>query len=153
MGPFSGSYIELMNLVYAYADCIEGGDFAGVGELFAHGTIEMGDGETIGGQAQVQAHFERWTRRFADDGTPHTRHCINKPIVVIDEAAGTAVVRCYITVFQRTDEFPLQPVWSNKYEDHFERVGGRWRFVRRRGYAHLPGDTSHHLLAIPNPLN
>lgn len=153
MNSISESYIEVMNLVYSYPDRIDSGDFAGVGALFADATIEMGDGEAIGGQAQVQAYFERWTRRYADDGTPHTRHCINNPIVHIDEAAGTAVVRYYITVFQRTDEFPLQPVWSNKYEDHLERVDGTWRFARRRGYAHLPGDTSHHLLAAPGPLD
>ncbi len=52
-------------------------------------------------------------------------------------------------VLQRTDELPLQPVWANKYEDTLRSVDGRWRFVKRKGYDHLPGDTSHHLLEVP----
>lgn len=152
MTAITESYIEIMNLIYSYPDRIDAGDFAGVGELFADATIDMGGGEVLRGQREVQESFEKWTRRYPDDGTPHTRHCITNPIVDIDEAAGTAVVRYYIMVIQRTDEFPLQPVWANKYEDHLRRVDGRWRFHRRRGFAHLPGDTSHHLLAAPGPL-
>jgi hypothetical protein len=60
-----------------------------------------------------------------------------------------AVVRYYITVFQRTDDLPLQPVWTNRYEDRFRRVDGVWRFTHRRGFDHLPGDVSQHLLADP----
>jgi ketosteroid isomerase-like protein len=152
MGLISDSYVEIMNLVYSYPDRIDNGDFAGVGALFADAVIEMGDGETLVGSAAVQAYFEQWTRRYPDDGTPHTRHCITNPIVEIDEDANTASVRSYITVFQRTDDFALQPVWANKYEDRFERIEGRWRFSRRRGYGHLPGDVSHHLLLVPGDL-
>jgi ketosteroid isomerase-like protein len=144
-----GTYVEIMNVVYSYPDRIDSGDFAGVGALFADAIIDMGDGQTLSGSADVQAYFERWTRRYDDDGTPHTRHCINNPIVEIDDSAGTAVVRYYITVFQRTDELPLQPVWANKYEDRLRRIDGRWRFVHRRGYAHLPGNIDHHLLQTP----
>ena len=152
MSAISETYIEVMNLVYAYPERIDAGDFAGVGELMADAVIEMGDGETLRGSTVVREYFERWTRRYPDDGTPHTRHCITNPIVEIDEDAGTAVVRYYITVFQRTDDFPLQPVWSNRYEDRFARRDGRWRFARRRGFAHLPGDVSHHLLMAPGEL-
>jgi ketosteroid isomerase-like protein len=146
------SYIEIMNLVYAYPDRIDSGDFAGIGELFANAVIEIGDGAELRGSADVQASFEQWTRRYPDDGTPHTRHCVMNPIVDIDEAGGTAVVRYYVMVLQRTDTFPLQPVWANKYEDRFERVDGRWRFAHRRGYGHMPGDVSQHLLAAPGEL-
>lgn len=152
MVDITASYIEVMNLVHSYPDRIDSGDFAGVGELFADGVIEMGD-ERVAGKDEVQAYFERWTRRYADDGTPHTRHCVTNPIVHIDEAAGTATVRYYMTVLQRTDAFPLQPVWANRYEDRLERVDGRWRFAHRRGFAHLPGDVSHHLLAAPGVLD
>jgi hypothetical protein len=153
MGRIGDSYVEVMNLVYSYPDRIDAGDFAGVGALFADAVIEMGDGETLVGSAEVQAYFERWTRRYPDDGTPHTRHCVTNPIVEIDEDANSAVVRYYITVLQRTDDFALQPVWANKYEDRLERVDGRWRFARRRGFAHLPGDVSQHLLLTPGDLS
>jgi hypothetical protein len=152
MPSISSSYIEIMNLVHAYPDCIDRGDFEGVATLFADAVVEMGDGDQVTGKA-LGEYFSSWTRRYPDDGTPHTRHCVTNPIVEIDEEAGTAVVRYYLMVLQRTDEFPLQPVWANKYEDRLRRVDGTWRFAHRRGYDHLPGDTSHHLLQAPLDLS
>lgn len=147
------SYREILNLVYRYPELIDAGDFEGVGELFAEATVvfEANMGREVvtmelHGKEEVQRNFESTTRRFPDDGTPHTRHIVTNPIVEIDEEAGTAVCRYYITVFQRTDDFPLQPVWSNRYEDQLLRRNGTWYFVHRRGFAHLPGDTSQHLL-------
>jgi len=149
MSAITESYIEIMNLVYSYPERIDAGDFAGVGELFKNGVFETEGGEALRGSEEVEANFNRWTRRFPDDGTPHTRHSVSNPIVEIDEAAGTAVVRYYMTVFQRTSELPLQPVWANRYEDRFIRDDGRWHFAHRKGFAHLPGDTSEHLLSSP----
>jgi hypothetical protein len=149
MSAITESYIEIMNLVYSYPERIDSGDFAGVGELFADAVFETEGGEALRGSEAVEASFHRWTRRFPDDGTPHTRHCVSNPLVEIDEAAGTAVVRYYMTVFQRTEEFPLQPVWANRYEDRFVCDDGRWRFAHRKGFAHLPGDTREHLLSSP----
>jgi ketosteroid isomerase-like protein len=150
------SYREILNLVYRYPELIDAGDFEGVGDLFAEAAIvfEAGVGGEhvtmeLRGKREVQRSFESTTRRFPDDGTPHTRHLVSNPIVEIDEEAGTATCRSYITVLQRTDDFPLQPVWSNRYEDRFGRTDGRWHFVHRRGFAHLPGDTSQHLLWGP----
>jgi hypothetical protein len=143
------SYVEVMNLISSYPERIDAGDFEGVGRLLAHATLDMGTGEPRRGAAEIQASFESWTRRFPDDGTPHTRHCITNPIVEIDDDAGRAKVRYYIMVIQRTDTFPLQPVWANRYEDTLERVDGAWRIVHRRGWAHLPGDTREHLMGPP----
>lgn len=148
------SYIEILNLIYRYPELIDGGDFAGIGEMFAHATLvfEGPDGTVasqMSGSAEVQAAYEQSTRRYPDDGTPKSRHVITNPIVEIDEEAGTATCRYYITVFQRTDTFPLQPVWSNRYEDRLRRVDGKWRLEHRRGFSHLPGDTSQHLLQSP----
>lgn len=149
MSAITESYIEIMNLVYSYPERIDAGDFAGVGELFADAIFETEGGKPLRGSEEVQANLERWTRRYADDGTPHTRHCVSNPIVEIDEAGDSAVVRYYITVFQRTAEFPLQPVWTNRYEDRFVRKDGQWRYAHRKGFGHLPGDTSQHLLLVP----
>ena len=143
------SYIEVMNLVYAYPERIDAGDFAGVGELFADAVFETEGAPPLVGSEAVQASFERWTRCYEDDGTPHTRHCVMNPIVEIQEEEGTATVRYYVTVFQRTDEFPLQPVWANRYEDQFVRKDGKWRYAHRRGFEHMPGDVSAHLLESP----
>lgn len=149
MSAITESYIEIMNLVYAYPERIDSGDFAGVGELFADAVFETEGGAPLVGSKAVQESFERWTRRYPDDGTPKTRHCVHNPIVQIDEANDSAVVRYYVTVFQRTDDFPLQPVWANRYEDRFVRKDGRWRYAHRRGFTHMPGNVSAHLLQRP----
>ncbi len=154
MSGVTASYIEILNLVYRYPELIDAGDFAGIGRMFRDATLVFeGPGGVVAsevtGSAAVQATFEQSTRRYPDDGTPHTRHVITNPIVDIDEEAGTATCRYYITVFQRTDEFPLAPVWTNRYEDRLRKVDGEWRLEHRRGFAHLPGDTSHHLLQSP----
>jgi ketosteroid isomerase-like protein len=153
MGKIADDYVEILNTVHRYPELIDSGDFAAVGRFFGDATLAfaVGDGPDveISGADAIRAMFEQTTRRYPDDGTPHTRHLVANPIVEVDDVAGTAICRYYITVVQRTDEFPLQPVWTNRYEDSFRQVDGRWRLVRRRGFAHLPGDASHHLLQPP----
>jgi hypothetical protein len=79
------------------------------------------------------------------DGTPRTRHVTTNLVVTVDDAAGTGTCRSYVTVFQQADDFPLQPVYQNRYEDRFVRTDGTWRFEHRLMCDHRPGDTSHHL--------
>jgi hypothetical protein len=150
MSGLTESYIEILNLVYSYPELLDGGDLVGVGELFRDATLvfEGPDGTPLAelsGSDAVRANFEASVKIYPDDGTPHTRHVLTNPIVDIEEDAGTAVCRYYCTVFQRTDDFPLQPVWANRYEDQLRRVDGAWRLVHRRGFGHMPGDTSQHL--------
>ena len=66
----------------------------------------------------------------------------------IDETAGTAKSQCYVTVFQQTDAFPLQAIFSGHYFDDFERVNGKWRFKKRHIKHQLVGDMSAHLKTI-----
>ena len=144
------SYVAVLNLVYRYPELIDSGDFEGIGQLFAHAAIDAGDGAPCVGAAAIQEMYERNTRRYSDTGTPHTRHVITNPIVEIDEAAGHAVCRSYVVVFQQVDDFPLQPVWTNRYEDRFRFVDGAWRFESKTMSEHMPGDVSRHLLVTPN---
>jgi hypothetical protein len=147
---FGEAYVAVLNLVYRYPELIDGGDFEGIGRLFADATIDAGDGAPYVGAAAIQEMYERNTRRYDDTGTPHTRHVITNPIVEIDEAAGTAVCRSYVVVFQQVEGFALQPVWSNRYEDRFRRVDGVWRFESKTMSEHMPGDVSRHLLVTPD---
>ena len=147
---FAEAYVAVLNLVYRYPELIDSGDFEGIGQLFADATIDAGDGKPYAGAAAIQEMYERNTRRFADTGTPHTRHVISNPIVEIDEASGTAVCRSYVVVFQQVDDFPLQPVWTNRYEDRFRLVDDAWRFESKTMSGHMPGDVSRHLLVTPD---
>lgn len=150
MSGISDGYVEILNVIHRYPELIDAGDFAGVGEMLRDATVvfEADDGSVVAeftGSEQVAASYAMV--RLHADGTPRTRHVITNPIVDIDEVAGTATCRYYVTVFQQTDTFPLQPIWANRYEDQLRRVDGAWRIVRRRGFGHRPGDTSQHLTA------
>ena len=133
----------ITNLVYRYAELIDAGDLDGVGELFAHGSVDTGFGPVLHGKEEVRDSYG--VVMIYDDGTPRTRHVTTNLIIDVDEEAGTGTCRSYVTVFQQTDDFPLQPVYQNRYEDRFERVDGTWRFEHRRMCDHRPGDTSRHL--------
>jgi 3-phenylpropionate/cinnamic acid dioxygenase small subunit len=140
------SHIQVANLVYRYAELIDNGDFAGIGELFADATIETGEGVVYRGRDEIREMYEQWTRRYPDNGTPHTRHVTTNPILEVDEGAGTATCRSYVVVFQSTDQITLQPVITNRYHDTFRRVGDRWQFEHRLMIDFYSGDLSQHLL-------
>jgi len=144
----AASHIEIMNLVHRYAELIDEGDLDAVADLFRHATLVF---EGDRGQVLVEATGSAAVRAtyagvvLHDDGTPRTRHVVTNPILSIDEEGGTASCRYYVTVFQRTDDLPLQPIWAIRYDDRFRRVDGTWRLEHRRGWGNMPGDTSHHL--------
>ena len=133
------------NLVYAYAERIDAGDLAGVGELFRHGRIQAAPGIVFEGAEQVKGLYDSATRLY-DDGTPRTRHVTTNVTVEVDEDAGTGTARSYYTVFQQTDELPLQPIIAGHYHDTFHRVDEAWCFDTRSMFVDLKGDLSHHLL-------
>jgi 3-phenylpropionate/cinnamic acid dioxygenase small subunit len=133
------------NLLYAYAERIDAGDLAGVADLFRHGRIQAGPGVVFEGAEAVRGMYDSATRLY-EDGTPHTRHVTTNVAVFVDDEAGTATSRAYYTVFQRTDELPLQPIIAGHYHDSFHRVGGEWCFDTREMFVDLTGDLSHHLL-------
>jgi 3-phenylpropionate/cinnamic acid dioxygenase small subunit len=141
--PDSGREIE--NLVYAYAERIDAGDFAGVAELFRNGRIQAQPGVVFEGVDEVRRLYEGATRRY-DDGTPRTRHVTTNVAVVVDDEAGTATARSYYTVLQQTDALALQPIVAGRYHDTFHRVAGEWWFDTREMFVDLVGDVSHHLL-------
>lgn len=134
-------------LLHTYAERIDAGDFAGVGELFTNGRIATGDGTLVAeGAAAVEALYVATTRRYEDDGTPHTKHVTTN--VIVDAARGgtTATARSYFTVLQGLADFPLQPIISGRYHDTFERIHGTWWFHERRMLPEQYGDLSRHLL-------
>jgi ketosteroid isomerase-like protein len=134
-------------LVYAYAECIDAGDFAGVADLLAGADLTAdGQAEPVRGREAVLRRYERTTRRYAD-GTPLTRHLTTNLVVDVDDGAGTASARSSYTVLQAVPpDFPLQPIIAGRYRDRFTRVGGEWRFAARHIAVDLIGDLSRHLL-------
>ena len=146
--PFmSGARDEITDLLYAYAERIDAGDFAGVAELFSEGEISFtGFSQVRRGRDEVLAMYEASTRRYAD-GTPRTKHVVSNVIVEVDDRAGSAAARSYFTVLQAVPgTLPLQPVIAGRYHDTFDRDAAGWRFTTRRMTVDLVGDLGAHML-------
>ncbi|KRC54810.1 MULTISPECIES: nuclear transport factor 2 family protein [unclassified Nocardioides] len=140
---------EIERLLYSYADAVDAGDLAAVGDLFRDGRVcgETPDGPvTLAEGSEAVEAFYRSLVRMYDDGTPRTRHVTTNVGVDVDSRAGTASAASTYTVFQATDELPLQAIIVGRYRDTFRRTRGRWWFESRTMRADLTGDLSQHLL-------
>ena len=138
---------EITNLLHLYAERIDAGDFAGLGEIFAHAVLTA-DGTSlhVDGAEAVARHYAATTRLYPDTHTPKTKHVMTNPILEIDPAAGSADVRSCYCVYQQTELLPLQLIITGRYRDRFERIAGRWRFASRCFFVDQVGDLRQHLL-------
>jgi 3-phenylpropionate/cinnamic acid dioxygenase small subunit len=136
----------IANLVFRYAELIDGGDYEGIGALFADAVIGA-DGSTVEwrGAEAITAMYVNGTRRY-EDGTPRSKHVTTNLIIEVDDERAHATCRSYYTVLQQTDEVPLQPIVAGRYHDEFDRVDDQWRFARRTMFVDLVGNLSQHLL-------
>jgi hypothetical protein len=139
--------LAISNLILRYAELMDLGDFAGVGALFEHAGVTTDlSPEVRFGAALMQEQMETWTRRYSDNGTPHTKHVTTNLIIEIADDAQTAKSRCYYTVFQQTPELALQPIIAGRYHDEFAIIDGQWAFTKRHYINELFGNLSQHLL-------
>lgn len=138
----------IRQLIYRYAELIDGGDVDGFARLFAHGTLGVeGTEATARGSDEVRALMSKSLRLY--DGVPATRHVNTNCIVTLVPDAASAEARTCFTVFQALPDFPLQAIVVGRYLDRFRRGGDVWRFERRVIAMDLVGDVSRHLAAAP----
>ena len=137
----------ITKLVYTYAERIDAGDFAGVGELFAHATLTFeGYGNAVSGREAIEDLYTRSTRRF-EDGTPRTKHVMTNVIVDVADDGQRAASRSYFTVLQAVPgALVLQPVIAGRYRHTYELVQGHWRVATMHVMIDLMGDLGHHML-------
>ena len=137
----------ITKLIYTYAERIDAGDFAGVGELLQHATLTFeGFGDAVAGREAIEGLYTRTTRRY-EDGTPRTKHVMTNVIVDVADDGTAATSRSYFTVLQAVPgSFPLQPVIAGRYRHTYERVEDRWRVAAMHIAIDLTGDLAHHLL-------
>ena len=137
---------RIRNLLGQYCERIDAGDFAGVGELFAHGGLAAGEGASppfASGAAAVAAFYAAGTRLH--DGSPCTKHVVADTVIAEPDPAGIVVARSSYVVFQAVDGFALQAIIAGRYVDRFAQDGaGSWHFAERRFLVDLVGDLSHH---------
>lgn len=124
----SNNQDQLRALTYEYTFRLDGGDFAGVAELLAAGSLRMsaqGMGEqAMHGAAEIERFYSNQVVTY--DGDPRTRHLISNHVLDVD--GDSAHGRCYFTVLMKPPRQPIQTVVCGRYFDSFERVAGAWRF-------------------------
>jgi hypothetical protein len=137
----------ITTLIHRYAERIDAGDFAGVGELLEHATLTFeGLDDAVAGREAIQSLYERTTRRY-EDGTPRTKHLMTNVIVDVADEGTTASSRSYFTVLQAVPGvLPLQPVIAGRYRHTYERPEGHWRVATMHIIIDLTGNLEHHLL-------
>ena len=141
----SNSETLIANLLYRYAELLDGGNLEGVAELFRHAQIKLQNGDERVGADELLRIFRQQVK-IHPCGTPRTKHLVTNPIIEVDEASSRATARSYYTVLQCTDSLPLQPIASGRYHDAFERVDGVWRFsFRDYTLLDMAGNLSCHL--------
>ena len=139
---------HVRNLLGEYCWRIDAGDFDGVGELFAHGSLADDAGRPLATGADAVAEFYRGGTQIHGT-TPATKHVVAD--TVLEEGDPTAagdprmIARSSYVVFQATGDSPLRPIIAGRYVDTFEQVAGRWRFAERRFIVDLVADLSEHL--------
>jgi hypothetical protein len=138
---------SIVNLIYSYAERIDAGDFAGVGELLGHATLTFeGYEEAVRGKEAIAALYTSTTRRY-EDGTPCTKHVITNVMIEVESEGTAATSRSYFTVLQAVPgHLALQPVIAGRYRHGFEKSDGRWGFSSMHIVIDLVGDLAHHML-------
>lgn len=134
----------VLNLLYAYAERVDAGDFDGVSDLFGHAQVFMAgpDHQAVPGP-HVGSVMSRFVKVY--DGSPRTKHLITNTILEPGES-DTLVTRSQFTVLQEVPGLlPLQVVASGRYHDRFAVVDGSWAFIERIMFVDAHGDVSAHL--------
>lgn len=93
---------EIANLLYAYAEYMDRGDFASAAGLFADARLRLGPDTEV--DADTMLSMWRAMVIVCPDGTPRTKHVVTNPIIEVDDrpvppraAGGTSRLRGTLT--------------------------------------------------------
>lgn len=137
-----GDEQAIKNLLFAYMDATDAGDFATRAALFAEATVWFPDPIGPKRGAEVAELFRSRQRLY--DGIPRTTHLSTNVAIEIDDDGLGATARSRYLVLQATDALPLQPIIVGRYHDRFVKDRGTWRFAERRFLIDLVGEMSAH---------
>jgi hypothetical protein len=136
---------HVRNLLGRYCERIDVGDFAGVGELFAHGRLATEDGTVLASGADEVAEFYRRGTRLHGE-MPRTKHLVIDTVLEQGTDPASMVSRSSYVVLQAIDgQLALQPIIAGRYVDTFDHDPHGWRWIERRFSVDLLGDLAHHL--------
>lgn len=138
---------EIHNIISAFAWHIDRHEWDAIGVLFAHLTYTSpGIDFSVREPAELAAFYERvttemdarWAGDPEDAKSVGHKHVFTNFVLEFGEDATTATCRYYGTVVSFSAKKPLQPRWSGRYYDRFEKVDGVWRIVARHQETDYP---------------
>jgi hypothetical protein len=138
------SETQIANLLFMYCEFIDAGDLISASNLFEHAKLKMITSTELQDYKTLLTLL-RQVIIIYPDGTPKTKHVVSNAIIDIDESMKTATSRSHYTVFQATENIPLQVIANGRYFDKFEYVDNKWRFTYREGQSDMLGIISGHL--------
>jgi hypothetical protein len=132
-------------LLVAYAERMDRGDFAAVGELFSRATLRNSRDPTTVVARGAAAITELLTRTIRlHGGLPGEQHLVTNVQIGIDADRQFATARSVYLVLLAAPGFPLQATGAGRYEDRFARDDAGWYFTDRLFVQELQGDLSAH---------
>jgi 3-phenylpropionate/cinnamic acid dioxygenase small subunit len=134
---------QISNLMFRYAELFDTGRFDEFAALFEHGQWHKAPPGVAATWQWIDDNVQLY------DGRPRTKHVTTNVVVDVDEGAGTATASAYVTIFQALPDFPLQPIFSGRYQDRLTRIDGQWWWTERRVIGDLYGDISRHVRYPP----
>ena len=136
-------YHAIDNLLVDYCLTLDTGRIDDCAALFENAEFTFEGFSTVHGSEGVKGVFGNII--VYQDGTPRTRHLLTNVQIDVAEDGKSASSQSYLSVLQRADGTPLQPIFAGHYVDDFINVKGRWQFSRRYVQAPLFGDMSRHM--------
>jgi hypothetical protein len=139
----TSSHRAIENLIAAYAEHVDDGEFGAVAALLA-GAVFMGGGAPVRGREAIEAMLREMLITY-QDGTPRTKHLTTNTVIDLAADATHATARSYFTVLQSLPGLPLRPIAAGRYHDRFEYREQRWQFTERQVHVDLVGNSTRHL--------
>ena len=130
---------QISDMMFRYAELFDTGRFDEFAALFEYGKWHKAKPGATAARKWIDDNVQLY------DGLTHTKHVTTNVVVDVDEAAGTAEATAYVTIFQALPDFPLQPIFSGRYQDRFTRIDGGWWWSQRAVVGDLYGDISRHV--------
>lgn len=123
----------IRHLLVDYGHCLDFGDFAGYGALFAdEGEILLGPIGRAKGPAAIQALMEK--TMGGRSGSSY--HVIANPMVKLDGDRATSEASWVVVV--RLPNGQPGVTMIGRHIDQFVRQRGEWKFLRREGVVDIP---------------
>lgn len=138
-------YRAIEQLLYRYAENIDGGDFDALARMFDRGAVvSLPSGWRLEGYSALKEFYQRQIIVYPQTGTPCTSHQVSNVVVELNAQQDRAAVRSLFVVRQALEGREAFEVMSGRYSDHLAFDGVRWYFTERKILPVSFGDLTCH---------